>query len=405
MEEDYQVSGYRWVVLLAFMLMAFTAQLVWLSFAPVAGDAAMLYTDGDTEAIDLLAVVFMLIYIPVSFPASWCIDKFGLKIGTGIGVVLLGMSGFLRIFAPDYTWLLICQIGCSIGQPFILNSFTKVAAHWFPKKEEALAMGLGTMSMFVGLIIAMFATDFIMEYYKEIHDAQKGMDVILLIYGLFSLGATLFYIIFVKDKPKVPPNPMAAETKLAVFQGVKDLFKNKSFIFLTVAFFIGLGAFNAISSMVDTLFNREFDVETEIATGLLGGLIIVGGIFGAVILSAASDKLKKRKIFIMLSMGISAPMVLMLGYVPYFYLLVISSFIFGFFLVSALPIGLSYATEKTHPVPEATSNGLLMLSGQIGGIVLVLGFNMLLIAGLFALGFVLTALMEEIKQNDLPNND
>ena len=36
----------------------------------------------------------------------------------------------------------------------------------------------------------------------------------------------------------------------------------------------------------------------------------------------------------------------------------------GFFLVSALPIGMQYSAEITSPTPEGTSNGLIQLFGQ-----------------------------------------
>ena len=42
----------------------------------------------------------------------------------------------------------------------------------------------------------------------------------------------------------------------------------------------------------------------------------------------------------------------------------------GFFLVSALPVGMQYAAEITYPTPEATSNGLIQLFGQ-GAVVFV----------------------------------
>ena len=41
-----------------------------------------------------------------------------------------------------------------------------------------------------------------------------------------------------------------------------------------------------------------------------------------------------------------------------------SAALMGFFLVSALPIGMQYAAEITYPTPEGTSNGLIQLFGQ-----------------------------------------
>jgi MFS family permease len=45
-------------------------------------------------------------------------------------------------------------------------------------------------------------------------------------------------------------------------------------------------------------------------------------------------------------------------------LLFASAFLMGFFLVSAMPVGMQYAAEVTQPTPEGTSNGLIQLFGQ-----------------------------------------
>ncbi|HKJ37465.1 MAG TPA: hypothetical protein VJ972_01720, partial [Anaerolineales bacterium] len=47
-----------------------------------------------------------------------------------------------------------------------------------------------------------------------------------------------------------------------------------------------------------------------------------------------------------------------------------SAIVLGFFLVSAMPIGMQYAAEITYPTPEGTSNGLIQLFGQ-GAVVFV----------------------------------
>ena len=93
----------------------------------------------------------MLVYIFVSIPASWVIDTYGIRVGVGIGAVLTGVFGLMRgLLAADYTTVLIAQIGIAVGQPFLLNAITKVAARWFPLEERATASGLGTLSMYAG---------------------------------------------------------------------------------------------------------------------------------------------------------------------------------------------------------------------------------------------------------------
>ncbi|NHI94845.1 MAG: MFS transporter [Candidatus Lokiarchaeota archaeon] len=396
-KSQYQVSSYRWIILVLFMLVGMTTQILWITFAPITTESSAIFTAGDTDLILILSLVFMIAYLPVNFPASWCIDKFGLKWGTGVGVIITGVFGFLRIFSVDYTWLLIFQIGCAVGQPFILNSFTKLSANWFPEEEQALATGLGTMSLFVGLIIAMFLTPIL---YLSSTIPLQGINIVLIVYGIIALVTMILYLVFVKDKPESPPSPLASEEKTLMVQGMKDLFKNRDFIILFVAFLIGLGAFNAISAEIDLIFGiyRPMDVYSALTSGIMGGLMILGGIFGSVVLSALSDKYKNRKIFLILSLGVATALTPFIAYLPYLVPLYIICFVFGFFLMAALPIGLTYATEKTQPVPEGTSNGLLMLIGQIGGIILILTFSMVFIAILFGIGFILALFITEVQK-------
>ena len=47
----------------------------------------------------------------------------------------------------------------------------------------------------------------------------------------------------------------------------------------------------------------------------------------------------------------------------------------GFFFLGGAPILFQYSAEINAPAPESTSQGLLMLAGQVGGILFVLGMN------------------------------
>ncbi|MFX1547931.1 MAG: MFS transporter, partial [Promethearchaeota archaeon] len=94
---SFEIFPYRWIVLVLFMFVAILTQIIWITFAPIMNEVASYY-NVNTDAILLLAASFMIIYIPVNFPACWLIEKYGLKWGTGIGVILTGIFGFLRAF-------------------------------------------------------------------------------------------------------------------------------------------------------------------------------------------------------------------------------------------------------------------------------------------------------------------
>ena len=132
--ENFRLYPYRWVVLAVFMFINLMMQLLWISYAPITGEAASFYQVDDLK-IGFLAMSFMIAYIPLSIPESWAIDKWGFRKAVGLGAILMGVFGLLRGFAgANYSLVLLSTIGIAIGQPFMMNSWTTVPAKWFPKE-------------------------------------------------------------------------------------------------------------------------------------------------------------------------------------------------------------------------------------------------------------------------------
>ena len=89
---EYKVYGYRWVVLILFGLVTLINQVIWITFAAITPKAMTFYGQSK-NAIFWLSLVFMIVYLPMNIPAAKALDKFGLKWGVGIGVVLTGVFG------------------------------------------------------------------------------------------------------------------------------------------------------------------------------------------------------------------------------------------------------------------------------------------------------------------------
>jgi MFS family permease len=364
-QSDFKVYRYRWIVLLSFMFVVAINQLLWITFAPITGSAASFYGVSDLS-IGLLSMSFMIVYVVISIPASWVIDTYGVRIAVGIGVVLTGFFGLLRgILATDYTWVLITQIGIAIGQPFILNAITTIAARWFPVRDRATAAGLGSLAMYLGILVALVLTPYL--------TLQSQITGMLLAYGIVSVVGIIVFFVFVKERPPTPPCAPDQEERSLVFDGLKDSLKMGNFIVLLVIFFVGLGVFNAVTTWIEDIVRpRGFSI---IEAGNIGGLMILGGIIGALIIPILSDHYRKRKPFLLIAV-IGATLGLVgVTFANSYALLLVSAFAFGFFLLSAGPVGFQYGAEITHPTPEGTSNGLLLLMGQISGIVFILGMD------------------------------
>ena len=325
-QANYKVYGYRWIVLL----------------------------------------VFMIVYIVVSVPASWAIDTYGIRVAVGIGAALTGVFGLLRgLVASSYTLVLIAQIGIAIGQPFVLNAITTVAARWFPLRERATASGLGSLAIYLGIVVGLALTPYL--------TLQSGIRHVLIVYGIVAVVVAIFFFLFAKERPATPPCPPEMEVRSLVVDGLKQIFRNRDFALLLVIFFVGLGAFNAVTTWIEDIVRpRGFSITQA---GNIGGLMIVGGILGALVLPSLSDHYRKRTPFIILALVGATFGLAGITYAASYAPLLSAAFVLGFFLLSAGPIGFQYCAEITYPTPEGTSNGLLLLMGQISGIIFIIGMD------------------------------
>jgi MFS family permease len=370
-------------------------QVLWITFAPITGAAARFYQTSDLM-IGLLSMSFMVVFILVFFPAAYAIDTWGFRKAVGLGAVLTAVFGLTRgLFASNFTIVLLSQVGIAVGQPFVIGAITKIAARWFPVEERATASGLGTLALYLGPLLAMFLTPHLV--------LRVGMAGMLRVYGVVSVAAAVFFLLVAREHP---PTPAGDDARVLMLDGFKAMLRQRDFVFLMIMFFVGLGMFNCVSTWIENIIRpRGFTISQA---GVLGGLMLGGGIVGAVIISLLSDHFRRRKPFIILALIGLIPGLIGLTLATSYGLLLASGFAFGFFLLSAGPIGFQYAAEITHPAPEATSNTLLLVMGQVSGIVFIFGMDalkapetgamtasLLVLAGLTVVSAALAGLIHE----------
>ena len=354
-DQTFRVYGYRWVVLAVFMLINITIQMLWITYAPITGPAAKFYGVNDSQ-IGLLAMTFMITYIPLAIPASWVIDTYGFRKAVGLGAILMGIFAIFRGLAgANYGLVLVSSIGIAIGQPFLMNSWTKVPANWFSMNERATAVGLVTLANLVGTMVGFGLT--------PVLTAQLSISTVQLIYGVVSAIAAVLFIVLSREHPLTPPCPPGMEARALMLDGLKQIVKVVPFWLFVIVYFGGMGIFNGISTWVETIIRPRGFTPDE--AGLLGTVLVLGGILGAVVIPSFSDKQHKRQRYMLLGVSLAIPGLVGVTFATSLWLLPLSAFILGFFLISVAPIGLQYVAEVTYPAPEGTSAGLIQLFGQV----------------------------------------
>ena len=354
-DQTYRVYGYRWVVLAVFMLINITIQMLWITYAPITTPAAEYYGVTDSR-IGLLAMTFMIVYIPLSIPVSWVIDRYGFRLAVSIGAVFMGVFGVARgLVGSNYGLVLASTIGIAIGQPFLMNSWTKVPANWFSIHERATAVGMVTLANLLGTALGMLLTPILTE--------QLSIPVVQLIFGGVAALGTVLFIVLSREHPLTPPCPPGMEVRSLMLDGLKQILRAVPFWLFVIVMFFGMGIFNGISTWVESIIRPRGFTPTD--AGTLGALMVIGGIIGAVVIPSLSDKQHKRQRYMLLSLILAIPGLVGVTYAHSFWLLLVSAFFLGFFLTSVLPIGMQYIVEVTYPAPEGTSTGLLQLFGQL----------------------------------------
>ncbi|MGD9405836.1 MAG: MFS transporter, partial [Anaerolineae bacterium] len=351
---DYKLYGYRWVVLGVFMFINLTIQVLWISYAPITGPAARFYGVDDLS-IGLLAMSFMIAFIPLSLPVAWVIDTYGFRLAVSIGAVLMGAFGLLRGLSGDnYTFVLLSTVGVAVAQPFLLNAWTKVPANWFSVQERATAVGLVTLANLVGTALGMVLTPILIE--------QLPIPRVQLIYGGVAAFSAVLFIAFSRERPPTPPCPPGMEVRALMLDGLRHALTVRSFWLYLIVTFIGMGVFNGLTTWIENIVRPRGFTPTD--AGTLGALMLVGGILGAIVIPPFSDRQRKRRRYLLLGLGLALPGLAGLAFATSYALLLASAFTLGFFLVSTSPIGMQYVAEITFPTPEGTSNSLIQLFGQ-----------------------------------------
>jgi len=151
--EPTQLFRRRWVMIFLFASYSMSNAYQWIHLN-IIFDKVMLYYNeslpGSTYmqqvAVDWLSMVYMLAYIPLIVPATWLLDRRGLRVVAIIATFLNAVGAWLKCAAvrPDlFAVLMTAQTICAVAQVFILGIPARLAAVWCGPNEVSTATAIG----------------------------------------------------------------------------------------------------------------------------------------------------------------------------------------------------------------------------------------------------------------------
>lgn len=361
------LSPYRWVILLAIVPIIVSTEMMWLSLAPIASMAQSFYGVG-SMSVSLFSMSYMIMFILFSLPASWIVDRYGYRCSLFIGASLTAIFGLVRaFFANDFTIVLISQFMIAIGQPFLLNISTKVPANWFPLSERSTAAGILTMAQYLGFAVPMLLAPIIAE--------SSGIPQVFMVFAIIALISCAVAMIFTREKPRVaPPGPTPPKEDLSP-ASMKKLFQNKPFMIVLFICFVSMGIFNTLLTLIEAILLPRGITPAQ--SGIVGAVFVVAGILGAVVIPIISDKLRIRAPFFVLSIALLVPVYLGFTFVQSYVWVAVLAGVAGFSIMGVAPVLFQYGAEVAYPIQEGTSLGVILLAGQVSGVLFVYLFEML----------------------------
>jgi predicted MFS family arabinose efflux permease len=344
-----------WPALLAFTFVSAVTQLLWLNFAPLISLVVERYQVAEWSA-KWLVEAFPLIYIFLSLHAGALIDRLGCRKVVGAGSVATAAFACLRIYEDSFSLLLGAQIGIAIAQPYVTNGVSKLVSDWFDESHGAIATGIATMGLFIGMALAMALTPIMVS--------ATGLQTTMAWCAAVAALAALLVLLFVRDPPQAGADAHSAPRK-----SLRELMRSRDLVLVVAMAFLGLGMFNGLMTWLELLLKPQ-GVDAEQA-GLVGGALIVGGIVGAAVVPALSDALRRRKPFVIACTAMSVPLLVPLCSVAHVPTLLALALAFGFFFLPAYALLLEMCSELAGPASAGYATGVLMLAGNAGGVVII----------------------------------
>jgi len=376
----YVVYTRRWLVLAMFVLYSASNAFQWTQLVIITSILEKYYSIS-TLAVYWTSMIYMVLYIPLIFPASWLLDKKGLRMGVLLGSAGTCLGSWIKVCGtgPDQWWVAFSgQTVVAASQIFILGIPAQLAATWFPPNQMSTATSIGVFGNQLGIALgfvlpAVLVTD--QDEEDNFHLIGSDLFIMFLGVAIFTSVLLLSIIFGFKDQPPTPASraqELKQNNEESYLTSIKNLCLNPGYIMLLVTYGINVGVFYAISTLLNTTIVMHFDYEgvTEDA-GLIGLVIVVCGMAGSMVCGLILDRTHAYK-----ATTLTVYFFSFVGMVIYTFtfrfqtigLVYFTSALLGFFMTGYLPLGFEFAAEITYPESEGTSSGLLNASAQVFGI-------------------------------------
>uniref|UniRef100_H3CA01 FLVCR choline and heme transporter 1 n=1 Tax=Tetraodon nigroviridis TaxID=99883 RepID=H3CA01_TETNG len=367
----------RFAVLAVFSLYSLVNAFQWIQYSSIANVFTRFY-GVSSDQVDWLSIVYMAAYVPLIFPATWLLDRRGLRLTALLGAGLNCAGAWLKCASVSrelFGVTLAAQVVCSVGQVFILGLPSRIASVWFGPREVSTACATAVLGNQLGTAIGFLLPPVLVP---NTDPEQMSGHIRLMFYGCAAVSTGLFLlaVLVIQDRPPAPPShaqavlPDSPPEDYSYQRSIFSLGRNRAFVLLLVSYGIMTGAFYSVSTLLNQMVLLCYQNQ-ELNTGRIGLTLVVAGMVGSVLCGVWLDYSKTYRVVFTFTLDLGNISLVFftagaLGWVeerlpPQAPCGAAASALLAprFFMTGYLPLGFEFAVEITYPESEGTSSGLL----------------------------------------------
>jgi MFS transporter, CP family, cyanate transporter len=349
-----QKSSYRWLIVVLLFLIALSVMLTGFVLPPLFSEIA--------EEIPLtksqMGIIFGVVPLaPVFFAvlAGGVSDKIGSRWALSASMLMIVAGGGLRAFAGSATELIGCMFLVGVGLSFVAPNVVKALGTWFPPNELGMANGLVGSGLGVGGALGLALSASVMS------PAFGGWRGTMLMLAAFTLGVGILFVLLFREGTSQMP---AESGKQNMSSNFKKAFKVKD-VWLLGAFY---GLFGVGMMAVSALLPVILEEKGVPRAGELASLIMWPAIVSTIIGGIASDKVGRRKPFLITSsivLGVCIPALTVLTGAPLIIILILAGVAQGIILPVLMAIPAEH--KQIGITLAATAVGVMFMLTNVGG--------------------------------------
>eukprot|EP00938_MAST-03A_sp_MAST-3A-sp1_P000336 g336.t1 len=337
----------------------------------------------------------MVSYIVLAIPALYLIHMYKLKWALVVGSSLNTLGCIVRVCGNlfvgqgqgGFAFAFIGAAVCSCAQLFTLAIPPSLSMTWFPASERALATGVGVFANQIGTALGLGFTSQVVK-----SDMGSSLTIYLGAQMIMSLVSFVLILLFAKDRPEDAPSASAevsfeqrdndeyyGDDEIKTFRSFlsRSIFaplrESRDLVLLTLAYGISTGVFYTLATDLSQILKDSKSTESSSELGLA---IVLAGTVGTLVCGYVLDRTRAyryltRSLFIVSTIELALFTVVLAHYETQRVSLMIVSCVFGFTITGIISVGFELAVELTFPLDEAICSGILNISAQVFGSVLI----------------------------------